>query len=175
LTEPGWAIWITGLPASGKSTLARNLKRKLSEIDVEAQILESDALRLVLTPNPSYSPEERETFYNSLVYIGTLLAGNGVNVIFDAVANKRKWRMAARNLIDDFLEFYMRCPIETCMDRDEKGLYEKAKAGEARYVPGAQEVFEKPFNADLVLDCVKDPLKVQVEKCMEVLEKNGFV
>lgn len=175
MTEPGWAIWITGLPASGKSTLARNLKRKLSEIDVEAQILESDALRRVLTPNPSYSPEERETFYNSLVYIGTLLTGNGVNVIFDAVANKRKWRRAARNLIADFLEFYMRCSIETCMDRDEKGLYEKAKAGEARYVPGAQEVFEEPFNADLVLDCVKDPQKDQVEKCMEVLEKNGFV
>ena len=82
MTEPGWAIWITGLPASGKSYLSRALKGKLSDIGVQVQILESDVLRKVLTPKPTYGQEERDTFYNALVYIGRLLVNNGVNVIW---------------------------------------------------------------------------------------------
>jgi len=104
LTKSGWAIWITGLPASGKSTVVNALKEGLDGMGVNAQILESDTVRRVLVPDPTHSPEEREAFYNSLVYIGVLLTKNGVNVIFDATANKRRWRRAARGLIEDFLQ-----------------------------------------------------------------------
>ncbi len=171
----GWAIWITGLPASGKTTVTQALKKRLDNMGVGVQILESDTIRRVLTPNPSYAPEERETFYNSMVYIGVLLTNNGVNVIFDATANKRRWRRAARGLIDDFLQVHIRCPLEVCKDRDKKGTYEKASRGEATYVPGAQEEYEEPLHADVELDCVVDSHEISVDKIIEAMIENDFI
>lgn len=175
MKESGWAIWITGLPASGKSTVARALSEKLSRLGVGVQILESDTLRSVLTPNPTYSPEERDTFYNSMVYVGVLLTQNGVNVVFDATANKQKWRRAARGLIERFLQIYIRCPLEVCRERDRKGTYRKAEAGEAPYVPGAMEEYEEPYDADLELDCVEDSPEASVDKIIEVMRRNEFI
>lgn len=175
MKKSGWAIWITGLPASGKSTVARALKEKLSNLGVDVQILESDAMRRVLTPNPTYSPEERDSFYNSMVYVGVLLVQNGVNVVFDATANKRKWRRAARGLIDGFLQVYIRCPLEICRERDRKGTYKRAEAGEAPYVPGAMEEYEEPYDADLELSCVEDSPERSADKIMEVMRRNGFI
>lgn len=175
MIKPGWAIWITGLPSSGKSTIAKALKKSLDEEGVRVQILETDTLRRVLTPNPTYSPEERETFYNSMVYIGVLLTQNGVNIIFDATANKRRWRRAARGLINDFLQVYIRCPLEVCRERDLKGIYRKAETGEEKYVSGAQEEYEEPWHTDVELDCVKDSPEASADKIMEVLRENGFI
>ena len=175
MTEPGWAVWITGLPASGKSTVAKTLKERLTSLGVEAQILESDTVRRVLTPNPAYSPEERETFYNALVYIGVLLTQNGVNVIFDATANRRRWRTAARGLIEKFLQAYIRCPLEVCRERDPKGIYRKAATGGAAYVPGAQEEYEEPLHSDVELDCLRDPPEASAEKIIEAMMRNGFI
>jgi adenylylsulfate kinase len=175
MTVTGWAVWVTGLPASGKSTVARALKGKLSQLGVDVQILESDVMRRVLTPNPNYSPEERDAFYNSLVYVGVLLTQNGVNVIFDATANKRRWRRAARGLIDKFIQVYIRCPLEVCRERDPKGIYRKTETGEATYVPGAQEDYEEPLDADLELDCVRDSPEASAEKIVEVMRRNDFI
>lgn len=175
MNRDGWAIWITGLPASGKTTVTRALKERLDAMGVGVQILESDTVRRVLTPKPTYSPEERETFYNSMVYIGVLLTRNGVNVIFDATANKRRWRRAARGLIDDFLQVYIRCPLKICRERDTKGIYEKASTGEATYVPGAQEEYEEPLYADVELDCVEDPPEASADKIIEEMRENGFI
>lgn len=175
MNRDGWAVWITGLPASGKTTVTQALKERLDGMGVGVQILESDTVRRVLTPNPTYSPEERETFYNSMVYIGVLLTQNGVNVIFDATANKRRWRRAARDLIDDFLQVYIRCPLEVCRRRDPKGTYVKATTGEATYVPGAQEEYEEPLHADIELDCVADSPETSTNKIIEAMRENGFI
>lgn len=175
MIKPGWAVWITGPPSSGKSTVAKALKTRLNEEGIRVQILETDTLRRVLTPNPTYSPEERETFYNSMVYIGVLLTQNGVNLIFDATATKRRWRRAARGLIDDFLQVYIRCPLEVCRERDLKGIYREAETGEAKYILGAKEEYEEPWHVDLELDCVKDSPKASAGKIMEALRENGFI
>lgn len=175
MIKAGWAIWVTGLPASGKTTVSRALKERLDGMAVAVQILESDIIRRVLTPNPTYSPEERETFYNSMVYIGVLLTQNGVNVIFDATANKRRWRRAARGLIDDFLQVYIRCPLDVCMGRDTKGIYKKASIGEATYVPGAQEEYEEPLKADVELDCILDTPDASADKIIEAMTENDFI
>jgi adenylylsulfate kinase len=173
--ESGWAIWITGLPASGKSSVTRALKEKLEEQGVGAQILESNIVRRVLTPIPTYLPEERETFYNSLVYIGVLLTQNGVNVIFDATANRRRWRRAARGLINEFLQVYIRCPMEVCRERDSKGIYKRAEMFEAIHVSGVQEEYEEPWHADVELDCVEDSHESSAEKIIEAMKRNGFL
>jgi len=175
MIDPGWAVWVTGLPASGKSTVARALKEKLNQLGVDVQILESDVIRRVLTPNPNYSPEERDAFYNSLVYIGVLLTQNGVNVIFDATANRRRWRRAARGLIEKFIQVHIRCPLEVCRERDQKGIYRKTETGEATYVPGAQEEYEEPLDADLELDCVRDSPEASTKRIIEVMRRNDFI
>ncbi len=175
LIRPGWAIWITGAPASGKSTVAEKLKERLSDAWVPVQVLEADTLRRVLTPHPTYSPEEREVFYTSMAYIGVLLTQNGVNVVFDATANKRRWRRAARGLIDVFLQVYIRCPVEVCRERDRKEIYRKAEAGDAEYAWVTQEEYEEPWHVDVELDCVRDSPEASVEKIMEALKENDLI
>ncbi|MCW4035571.1 MAG: adenylyl-sulfate kinase, partial [Candidatus Bathyarchaeota archaeon] len=93
----------------------------------------------------------------------------------DATASKRRWRRAARGLINDFLQVYIRCPLEVCRERDLKGIYREAETGEAKYVPGTQEEYEEPWHADVELDCVKDSPETSAGKIMEALRENGFI
>jgi len=150
-TRPAFAVWITGLPASGKSTLARALKAQLAARGVNAAVLESDALRLVMFDQPRYGPQERDAFYRLLCYLGALLTEHGVPVIFDATANRREYRDRARRQIPRFLEVYVDCPLETCMARDPKGIYRQAREGAAANVPGLQAAYEPPEAPDVLV------------------------
>jgi adenylylsulfate kinase len=151
-TKQGFAIWITGIPASGKSSLTRELVKKLAIRGISVVVLESDEMRTILTPVPTYSQEERDAFYRSLALIGGLITRRGVPVIFDATANKRAYREYARTLIPRFVEAYVTCPLEICMKRDPKGIYGRAVAGKTRTVPGIQATYEPPHNPDITLD-----------------------
>jgi len=88
----GFAVWITGMPSSGKSSVTRELVHELNELGVPVLVLESDEIRAILTPEATYSPAERDRFYRTLVLIGALATRNGINVIFDATANRRAYR-----------------------------------------------------------------------------------
>src|SRR5579859_6443270 len=114
--QPAFAIWMTGLPSSGKSTITRALVEQLKQQAVDVAVLESDALRTVITPHPSYSEEERDTFYSAMAFIGALLVTHGVPVIFDATANRHRYRDAARRAIARFIEVYVDSPLETCVE-----------------------------------------------------------
>ena len=149
---PGWALWLTGLPASGKTTLARTLRRKLAEQGVECVILDSDEVRRVLTPNPTYTSEERDRFYRGLVDLAWLLTRYGVNVIIAATATWRAYRQAARQILHPFAEVYVRCPLEVCKQRDPKGLYARAEAGEITNLPGVGVPYEEPEHPAVVVD-----------------------
>lgn len=144
-------MWVTGLPASGKSTIVAALTAQLAARGVDAAVLESDALRQIFTPHPHYDEDERDTFYRQLVYVGALLTRHGVPVIFDATANRRIYRDRARQQMPKFLEVYVDCPLETCMARDPKGIYRKAREGEANTVPGLQATYEPPKKPELVV------------------------
>jgi len=153
----GFALWITGIPSSGKSTITKLLVRKLDELGIRTVALESDVMRTILTPDAAYTPEERDAFYRSLTLIGELLCGNGVNVIFDATANKRAYRDFARSLIPRFAEVHVRCPLDVCMKRDPKGIYGRALSGRASTVPGAQAEYEPPLNPEMAFDGQNPP------------------
>lgn len=145
MPDKTFAIWITGLPASGKTTIARELIRVLQdEHHVPVCHLESDALRKILTPNATYTPEERDWFYHMLVAIARLLTENGANVLLDATGNFRRYRNMARNSIPHFLEVYAQCPLSVCIHRDPKGIYRRARRGETTDVPGMQAQYEEP-------------------------------
>lgn len=142
-------MWVTGLPASGKSTLVAALKKHLSARGVDVAVVESDELRKILTPKPRYDEEERDAFYRGMVYIGALLTQHGVPVIFDATANRRIYRERARQQIPRFLEVFVDSPLADCMARDPKGIYRHAHAGTSHSVPGLQAVYEPPEHPDV--------------------------
>jgi adenylylsulfate kinase len=125
---------------------------KLSKRGIYAVVLESDEMRTILTPVPTYDQKERDAFYRSLALIGGVITRSGVPVIFDATANKRAYREFARSLIPRFVEAYVTCPLEICMKRDPKGIYGRAVAGKTGTVPGIQATYEPPHNPEITLD-----------------------
>ncbi len=171
----GFAIWVAGLPASGKSTLVRSLQAQLAERGVDVAVLESDVLRPIFTPHPRYDEAEREAFYRQMVFVGELLTKHGVPVIFDATANRRAYRDRARQRIRRFVEVYLDCPLETCVARDPKGIYRKALGGSANTVPGLQSAFEPPETPDLLIHSDHETAEVSARRVLELLVEKGYV
>jgi adenylylsulfate kinase len=147
-----FAIWVTGLPASGKSTIVSALQPQLEALGLAVEVLESDEVRRVITPTPTYSEAERDLFYRALAFTGQKLAAHGVTVLFDATASRRIYRDFARSVIPRFIEVAVECPLSTCIDRDRKGTYRKGQRGESLTVPGLQSPYEAPINPDLRID-----------------------
>ncbi len=170
--QKGFAVWFTGIPASGKSSIARELAKKMSDSGAPVVVLESDEMRRILTPGSTYSSDERDRFYRALVLIGEMITRNGINVIFDATANRRAYRDHARALIPKFIEAYVRCPLDICMKRDPKGIYGRAAVGQTTTVPGIQSPYEPPLNPELTLDGQDSPegsADVVLEKLKQLL------
>jgi len=150
----GQAFWFTGLPGSGKTTLARAVKEAFPGL----VYFSMDELRKIATAHPKYSEDEREHLYMSLAYAAHAVAREGHSVVIDATANRSRWRDQARRLIPGFHEMYVRCPLEVCMKReaDRKpgaapaGIYEKAKTGWP--VPGVGVEYEAPRKPELTID-----------------------
>lgn len=155
--QHGFAVWLTGIPSSGKSSITRELAKRLRDYGLCIVVLESDEMRKILTPEPSYSDEERDRFYSQLALIGELITRNGPHVIFDATANKRNYRDHTRKLIKNFVEVYVECPLEVCVKRDPKGIYARAALKKATTVPGVQALYEPPLNPEMTLDCRTSP------------------
>lgn len=150
-----FAIWLTGLPASGKSTIARELHTQLETSGHAIEVLESDAVRQVLTPHPTYAVAERDLFYRALALMGARLVAHGVTVIFDATATKRAYRDFARTLIPKFIEVAVECPLELAMQRDYKGTYQRGLTGQSSTVPGLQDPYEAPLKPEVRIDTTK--------------------
>jgi len=155
MTREAFALWITGLPASGKSTIVASLRPRLEALGFTVEVLESDEVRRILTPNATYASEERDVFYRALAFTGQRLVAHGVTVIFDATASARAYRDQARRTIDRFAEVVIDCPLDVCMQRDRKGTYERGRRGESGTVPGLQVPYERPERPDLAIDSTK--------------------
>lgn len=169
-----FAVWITGLPSSGKSTIAAALVDALRSRGVFPVTLESDVLRKVLTPEPSYTPDERDRFYRQMAELGALIVRCGVPVIFDATANRRAYRDRARSIIPRFIEVAVTTPLDLCRMRDAKGLYDAAASGRTTSVPGIQAAYEPPFSPDASVDG-SSPAPENARTIMSVIDARSFV
>jgi len=167
-----WVVWITGRPGSGKSTISLALKERLPDI----VILRSDELRKFLTPEPTYTEEEREFVYRSLIYTAKSIYDLGHNVVIDATGNRRKWRDLARETIPCFYEVYVKCSEDVCIKREKtrrdthsapEGIYEKALHGAP--VPGINVPYEEPLNPDLIIDSERESPEQAVKKIIKML------
>jgi adenylylsulfate kinase len=169
-----FGVWITGIPSSGKSTVTRELITLLHERGIHPAVLESDSLRKVLTPEPTYRTAERDRFYQQMADLGILIVRWGVPVVFDATANRRLYRDRARLSISCFLEVLITCPIEECKKRDPKGIYAAAVSGDASNVPGVQVDYEPPLVPDLTLDG-RMPARDNARKIIEKLRERDCI
>ncbi|MCX9012639.1 MAG: adenylyl-sulfate kinase [Candidatus Methanoperedens sp.] len=154
-----FAVWFTGIPGSGKTVIASRTAAILREKGIEVKILQLDEIRRVLTPNPRYTDEERDIVYAALAYMAKLLTECGVNVFIDATANRRKYRDAARKIIPNFAEVFIRCSLAVCMEREArrkavfspKDIYKKS-AEPGATVPGVNVPYEEPLKPEVVID-----------------------
>jgi adenylylsulfate kinase len=167
-----FAVWITGLPASGKSTIAAALKGQLERRGVNVAVLESDVLRNVFVSDQPYSQAARDAFYGQMAGLGSMLVRQGVPVIFDATANRRAYREQARREIPRFLEVYLDVPLEICMSRDPKGIYRSAASGEAKNVPGLQDPYEPPESPEVRVQGVD--AEADAARIVEILASRGY-
>jgi adenylylsulfate kinase len=174
-TRRGFAIWLTGLPSSGKTTLAHALVRLLHERGIAVQILDSDELRRRLTPNPTYSAEERDWFYDIITFLAELLTTNGVNVLIAATASRRAYRQAARERIPRFAEVYVECPPGVCRARDPKGLWERVDRAEITNLPGAGAPYEAPDAPEARVDTARYSAEAAARHTLRRLDAQGFL
>jgi adenylylsulfate kinase len=166
-----FAIWITGLPASGKSAITAQLVPKLTQMGLAVEVLESDEVRRILTPQASYSNEERDVFYRALAFAGSRLLAHGITVIFDATASRRAYRDFARQLISRFAEVAVECPLAVCMQRDKKGTYDKGQRGASTTVPGLQAPYEAPLNPEITIDTTRTVPEHAARQILSFIEK----
>jgi adenylylsulfate kinase len=183
MVRNGWCVWITGLPGSGKSVVSEALLKLLHEKGVHAQLLSSDTLREVLTPKPTYSLEERDMVYATLGFIAKLLTRNGVNVVIDATGNLRRYRESAREQVSRFVEVYLECPLEVCIERETKRgetyhapkrIYTHALEGKAPTVPGIGQPYETPLNPEIVVDTTQYTPEQAAQKILNEILKSQF-
>jgi adenylylsulfate kinase len=163
-------VWITGLPASGKTTLAYRLCAELEGRGRRALMLDSDEVRKALTPNPRFTPEERLLVYRAMAYTARKLAALGAVVVVAATAHERALRDAVRSVAEDVFLVWARCPVSVCEARDPKGLYRQAHTTHIGAMPGVHASFEEPTDAQEIVD-TSAPLGVeQVRALAERIE-----
>lgn len=170
-----FAVWLTGLPASGKSAIAGALKTRLAHAGFAVEVLESDAVRTLVTPAPTYNLDERSMFYRALAYFGSRLVAHGVPVIFDATANKRAYRDLARALIRNFVEVAVVCPLDVCQKRDRKGIYRGGLANRSATVPGLQDPYEAPLAPEVTIETTGMTPEAAADLVLESLQARGFL
>jgi adenylylsulfate kinase len=169
-----WVLWITGLPGSGKSTIALAVREKTPD----SVILRIDEIRKVITPEPTYSDTEREYVYRALVFTAKTLYEQGHKVIIDATGHRKSWRVLAKRSIPDFIEVYLNCPVETCMKREKtrvaahsapEKIYDKGAKGWP--VPGVNVAYEKTESPDIIIDTEHESIDSSVKKILMLLRK----
>ena len=148
-------IWLTGLPGSGKTTIAKVLYPKLKESGFKVDLLDGDIVRKELSPELGFTKQDREIHARRVVYLCKLLSRNGITTIVSLISPYREFRRYARsetNPTNNFYEVYVKCLLGTCIRRDPKGLYKKALAGEISDLTGLQDPYEEPENPEVVLN-----------------------
>jgi adenylylsulfate kinase len=162
-------VWITGLPASGKTTLGRRVVDALRARGERATLLDSDEARRAITPAPTYAPDERLLFYRALAFTAASLARNSIVPVVAATAHDAALRDAIRAIVDEPLLVFARCPLEICERRDPKGLYRTARAhGEGNF-PGVHVAFVEPHDADFVIDTSAVVTQAEIDRLVDAI------
>ena len=177
--DKGFCLWFTGLPSSGKSTIADLVIAELQKRNVKVEIFDGDVVRTHLSKGLSFSKEDRDINIRRIGFVCNLLTRNGVNSIAAAISPYRTIRDENRKMIAGdggaFIEVFVNTPIEVCEKRDVKGLYKKARAGELKGFTGVDDPYEPPARAEIEIRTEKETPDISARKILKYLEENDLV
>jgi len=168
-------IWLTGIPGSGKTTLALELQKFYENKGIPIEILDGDEIRKTLSKDLGLSPEDRKEHNRRVIFVAKILTKNGVTTIVPLISPYRETRANARKEIPDFIEIWVKTSVDECIKRDPKGLYKKALAGEIKNLTGLQAPYEEPQNAELILDTEKHSVEESIDLIISSVKKLGYL
>ncbi len=174
-TDTGFTIWFTGLSGAGKSTLSEIVEQRLRARGRKVEVLDGDVVRTHLSKGLGFSREDRDTNIKRIAFVCGLLTRNGVVCISAAISPYREAREWARNEIKNFVEVYVKCPIEVCRRRDVKGLYKLVDEGKIKGFTGVDDPYEEPEHPELVIETDKESVEESVVRIFAKLEELGYL
>src|SRR5256714_6410370 len=169
MMNTGFTIWFTGLSGSGKSTLSEVIEQHMKALGRNVEVLDGDIVRTHLSKGLGFSREDRDTNIKRIGFVCNLLTRNGVICISAAIAPYREARDWARKEIGNFVEVYVRCPIEVCRQRDVKGLYKLVDEGKIKNFTGVDDPYEEPLHPELIVETDKETVDESVERILAKL------
>jgi adenylylsulfate kinase len=173
--QRGFTLWFTGLSGAGKTTVAEIVERELKERGLRVEVLDGDIVRTNLSKGLGFSREDRNINVLRIGFVANLLTRNGVGVIVSAISPYKEARDQVRRRIIDFVEVFVDVPLEVAAERDVKGLYKKAFAGEIEQFTGVSDPYEPPAAPDLVLKTDEESPEESARKVIEKLEYYGYL
>ena len=171
----GFTLWFTGMSGAGKSTISERVYARLKEAGAKVELLDGDVVRTHLSKGLGFSKEDRDTNIRRIGFVCELLSRNGVIALVAAISPYRAVREEVRSNIADFVEVYVHCPIEVLAERDVKGLYKKALAGEIPSFTGVSDPYEPPANPEITVDSSNESVDESVEKVWNTLRERGLI
>jgi len=174
-SDKGFTVWLTGMSGAGKSTASHLLAERLRALGAKVEVLDGDVVRTHLSKGLGYSKEDRDENVRRIGFVCGLLARNGVVAIAAAISPYRNAREDVRALVANFVEVYVECPIGVLVERDAKGLYKQALAGEIEHFTGISDPYEPPLSPEVTLHTAEETPEESVEKILEALRKLDLI
>src|SRR5438874_10709434 len=171
----GFILWFTGLSGAGKSTLAGRLAEEFKRRGYRFEVLDGDEVRTHLSKGLGFSKEDRDTNIRRIGYVARLVARSGGVAITAAISPYRDVRDEVRAQTPNFVEVFVRAPLDTLVERDVKGLYRKAIAGEIANFTGVSDPYEEPLRPEVVCDTSTETIAESVAKVVATLERTGHL
>jgi adenylylsulfate kinase len=171
----GFVLWFTGLSGAGKSTVSCLVAEKLREHGAKVEVLDGDQVRLHLSKGLGFSKEDRDENIRRIGFVSELLARNGVIAIVAAISPYRAVREELRARIGDFVEVYAECPLEVLAQRDVKGLYRQALAGEIGRFTGVSDPYEPPLEPEITIHSAEETPQESAARIWATLERLGLI
>jgi adenylyl-sulfate kinase len=175
MEHKGFTLWFTGLSGAGKTTVSEILIKRLRDEGAKVEVLDGDVVRTNLSKGLGFSKEDRDTNIKRIGFVCELLSRNGVIAIAAAISPYREVRDFVRSQIDHFVEVYAHCPMETLIERDVKGLYKKALAGEIKNFTGVSDPYEPPLNPEVNIDSSQETPGQSADKIWAKLVELGLL
>ena len=175
MTHHGFCIWLTGLPSSGKTTIARALTPRLQARGWNVELLDGDEIRTGLSADLGFDRKAREMHASRVTYVAKVLARNGIIPIVALISPYQSSRSRARADIGRFVEVYVTTPLNVCEERDVKGLYKKAREGKIKEMTGIDDPYEAPEHPEIIVETVVQSPEQSAEFILRALEKGGWL
>jgi adenylylsulfate kinase len=174
--EKGFTLWFTGLSGAGKTTISTMVAEELQARGSRLEILDGDIVRENLSKGLGFSKEDRDTNIRRIAFVADLLSRNGVPVITAAISPYREIRAEARELMGErFIEVFVKASVDVCIERDPKGLYEKALKGEIKEFTGVSDPYEEPLDPELTLETETESPEESAGKIISLLEERQLI